>query len=62
MHMATIEIPKENWSDALIAAVKTARPGDIIIVHSPVTKELAETALHRLKREGVTVQVKKEKG
>lgn len=55
--MATIPIPRRNWHLVLAETLKTARPGDTIVVHSTAVKELAEIAMVRMKRNDLTVIV-----
>lgn len=47
--MATVTIPKRDWTKHLPAMIEAAQDGDIIIVHSEAMKAFGEIAATRMR-------------
>lgn len=54
---AKISLPKVNWTTALAQAIKTAEPGDTIVVDSMAKLELCARAASRLGKTGLKFEV-----
>jgi hypothetical protein len=48
-------IPAVNWADELSSALRSAAPGDVVIVRTERMLQLAESAAARMGKEGVTL-------
>lgn len=55
--MSTHVVPAGGWSDALPEILRTAQPGDTIIVRSDAMRRLALGAAERMGRTGLTIEV-----
>lgn len=58
--MAKIKIPRVNWHIALAEAIRTAQPGDTILVHSEAMKGLAQSAMKRMNRTDLHLEIEGE--
>ncbi len=50
-------LPSMNWAQALSDMLKGLPDGSEIVVDSPAKKEIAELAIARMGRKGITVSV-----
>lgn len=57
---ARILLPKANWPTALAQAIKTAEPGDTIVIDSMAKLELCARAASRLGKTGLKFEVEED--
>ncbi len=55
--MTEYRIPAANWSDELASTLRKAVAGDMVIVRTEPMLRLAESAAHRMGKEGVILTV-----
>lgn len=56
--MKSHTLPHQDWTIALAQLINTAEDGDELVVSTQAQKELAERAMKRLGRVGLTIVVK----